>query len=1188
MRNKVPNTPNKNVDVKLALNMILKYDEPVKIVKRALDSILPYVDGAYITVTYSDKKPTNSELVKYLKKRDVNVSYFKWVEDFAAARNFNMKQVPEDYLYITWIDADDVLRGGERIKEVTVSAHLNGVSSVFFNYWYKVDLDDEGNITNVVIEHKRERIFANDGTYKWVGRLHETLIPQRQENVKQVYLEDLIVIHLSSDARSDVNLERNRRILESTLKEEDGRDPRTKLYLAKVYLDMMKDEDSKGKLDEAAKLSKKAEKLFKEYIEGKGEPGTEDYREPSGWDEERAVAWSYLGEIYKMRGQYDKSTDALYRAINEDPKRPRYYLDIAMNWLIKEEWDKAEQWLKMGLNTPVPQKTTMILNPRDIKAQALEIAYHIAVAKEQLDVAVEVSNRLKKLFPKSETINERLEAVNALKSTNKAAQCIVYLVRYLDAAKEYAKIPLLLKGVPSTIANEKFVSEVRNAYLPPKTWDDNEIAIFCGLGFEPWSPKSLATGLGGSETAVVRMSKELTDLGYKVTVYADPQDDAGDYDGVEYKPWHDFNKNDEFNIMIFWRAFGMLDYDVDAKAVYLWAHDVPNNAEITKDRLNKVDKIMALTNFHRSLFRMNKNGEYVEIPDKKFFLTSNGIAPVKLSKKIKREPHRMVWASSYDRGLINMLKIWPDVIEEVPDAKLDIYYGWNLFESFYKDNPAKMEWKNKVDKLMKQKGITHHGRVGKKELWEAYQRAGIWAYSTAFEEINCHLPGTFVETIGGDKLIEDLNITDKVRGSDGSYYKVTAIRQRSCSEKVYEIVPRCGETFRVTGEHPILAIQTNKADLSKNFEDIIKKPSSWVGACELKKEDIILSSKRLKSKPFTIDLEDYKGNQNCNNFKVDKNDVNENFDDKKAWWFGYFVGDGNANMRGKVSCLVVNNHMKRYYQKVVQGFKSWGLPIKERKLKGCVEVYAHSYQLSRYLRDNFYDDKGKKFLPVELLSNPLVLEGLLAADGSIYDGYKGTGTNFTFTNTSRKLIGQVRVMINILRDKAGRISTRIHKNGDKSWSITWVEYKDQTQNYYMTDKNYLYYKIRKIKEIDYDGPVYNIDVEKIHDYHANGVIVHNCIVAQEAQAYGAIPVCTDYAALKEKVKHGIKVPVDIETEAGREEYKKELIGLLKDTERQEKIREPMMKEAQKEFLWSETAKGWDKEFKEMLNKKGGD
>lgn len=102
-----------------------------------------------------------------------------------------------------------------------------------------------------------------------------------------------------------------------------------------------------------------------------------------------------------------------------------------------------------------------------------------------------------------------------------------------------------------------------------------------------------------------------------------------------------------------------------------------------------------------------------------------------------RNTKRVIYTSSYDRGLEHLLALWPKVKEAVPGATLDIYYGWQLFDRFYKDNPASMKWKERMLEMMKATGITEHGRIPQEQVAKEMGESGIWAYPTHFGEINC-------------------------------------------------------------------------------------------------------------------------------------------------------------------------------------------------------------------------------------------------------------------------------------------------------------------------------------------------------------------------------------------------------------------------------------------------------------------
>ena len=96
--------------------------------------------------------------------------------------------------------------------------------------------------------------------------------------------------------------------------------------------------------------------------------------------------------------------------------------------------------------------------------------------------------------------------------------------------------------------------------------------------------------------------------------------------------------------------------------------------------------------------------------------------------------------SSYDRGLECLLKMWPEVVKQVPDATLDIYYGWDTFDKVHAKNPEQMRWRFKMTQLINSladKGVTEHGRVSHKELAKAMKNIKVWAYPTEFTEIHC-------------------------------------------------------------------------------------------------------------------------------------------------------------------------------------------------------------------------------------------------------------------------------------------------------------------------------------------------------------------------------------------------------------------------------------------------------------------
>lgn len=730
--------------------MILAEDEPVAMVSRSIDTVKEHVDGMYITVTYRDVKPETSPLLDLLKEYGAQVSFFQWVDDFSAARQFAMDQAPhgpDQYIY--WQDADDVLANPEYLRPVFNDAFQMGWAAVFLNYWYRVSIDEEkGDIKDILIEHKRERIVRNDGTFRWKGMLHETLIDQRNENVTKYLRKELWVVHLTTEDRVDVSLPRNIRILEKQAALESHKDPRTLVYLAKGYFDL-------GVMDAAkrAEWHQKALTLFGEYLEGIGKPGDPNYQEGSGWAQERANAWQFVHEIYKFAGDLPQALRAISQAIEEAPDFPIFYIEKAMVYTHMEDYKKAKTLLTLATGIDMPE-TTIIQTPRDLKMKALEVDCRIAEHEQDMKRLVQNLKEMIRTVPESEFLRERLKVATSLEAANRAAQCVVYLGKYLEKINEEDKVQALLEAVPNDLRAERFYSEMKHKHIPPRIHEANEISILCGPGFEQWSPQTVEKGIGGSEEAVIYLSKELAKLGWKVTVYANPQHEKGEYDGVTYLPYYELNLQDVFNVLILWRSIGFTDFKPKAKYTMVWMHDMPNNPDFTEARLSRVDSIAVLSEFHKKQFRMLKDdGTFVEIPASAFFMTRNGITD--MSKYTwKGDPHKLIYSSSPDRGLIYLLTNWDKIREEVPDATLEIYYGFDVFDALFHDNPGRMKWKEAMLRLMDKPGITYHGRVSHAKLHEAMTKAGIWAYPSHFEEISC-ITGMKAQALGAVPVVTD-------------------------------------------------------------------------------------------------------------------------------------------------------------------------------------------------------------------------------------------------------------------------------------------------------------------------------------------------------------------------------------------------------------------------------------------------
>jgi hypothetical protein len=259
-------------------------------------------------------------------------------------------------------------------------------------------------------------------------------------------------------------------------------------------------------------------------------------------------------------------------------------------------------WVKIALKIPEP-KSTLVGNPKDEAKRANEVLYHATLNRNRIKIANEAARKLLELEPENQEFKNRVIQTETI-------------MTQIESTKQFVGLAQILE-----IKNNPFIADLWKSINPPRTWEENEIALWCGPGFTTWSPKkekeSGESFLGGSEEAVVYLMKELADLGWKVTVYGDPGEDEGEYDGVTYLPYYKFNAKDSFNVLISWRQPGFVDGNYKAKQTHVWCHDIQNQLDYTPERLEKITKIFVLSPWHRQNLK--------DIPDDKIVISSNGI-----------------------------------------------------------------------------------------------------------------------------------------------------------------------------------------------------------------------------------------------------------------------------------------------------------------------------------------------------------------------------------------------------------------------------------------------------------------------------------------------------------------------------------------------------------------------------------
>lgn len=268
--------------------------------------------------------------------------------------------------------------------------------------------------------------------------------------------------------------------------------------------------------------------------------------------------------------------------------------------------------------------------------------------------------------------------------------------------------------------------------------------IYCGPGWEPWSPLDVRwSGLGGSETAVVNVARELSAMRWNVIVYAEAD---GVWDGVLYKH-HSTFRDGGCHLFVAWRSPAILTQFKEKLPGHtaLWLHDVDCGDALTPEVAERIDSILYLSEWHREhlleRYPWLMDGADPLALAPKLVRTRNGIDPLDVSG-IEREPHRLMWASSPDRGLDVILEHWEDIKAVWPDARITVAYGTHTLDKMAQHYPHLRKFKTHLAALLEKHAadIDNIGRVPWDDLRREWAKASVFLYpppSNGFKETFC-------------------------------------------------------------------------------------------------------------------------------------------------------------------------------------------------------------------------------------------------------------------------------------------------------------------------------------------------------------------------------------------------------------------------------------------------------------------
>jgi len=265
-------------------------------------------------------------------------------------------------------------------------------------------------------------------------------------------------------------------------------------------------------------------------------------------------------------------------------------------------------------------------------------------------------------------------------------------------------------------------------------------AVYSSFTLENWDWTAKDRGIGGSERSHIEIVSRLGKRGHKVISYS-PVPSGGVLIGPHNVPWQDHKladtKTEPMNWIVFRDPSFLNNEFHPSSQIFFVAQDV--SYPFTEEQLAKIDRYICLCKTHVQYTQ----AMYPQLKDKTF-LSTNGI-PVddilRIEKEnIPRNPNKLIYASSPDRGLLLVLKNWFRIREQCPEAELSVAYGFaNMLKilELQGGNAWFVPMKEEIERLMSQPGVNFLGRIGQDQLFREYLSSNIWWYPTDWPETSC-------------------------------------------------------------------------------------------------------------------------------------------------------------------------------------------------------------------------------------------------------------------------------------------------------------------------------------------------------------------------------------------------------------------------------------------------------------------
>jgi intein/homing endonuclease len=388
----------------------------------------------------------------------------------------------------------------------------------------------------------------------------------------------------------------------------------------------------------------------------------------------------------------------------------------------------------------------------------------------------------------------------------------------------------------------------------------------------------------------------------------------------------------------------------------------------------------------------------------------------------------------------------------------------------------------------------------------------------------CVIPDTLIFSNPCLKPISSLTNEDFVLTHRGDFKKINNVFVREYKGKMIKIYPYYGIPISLTVEHPVLtvAIRTKQQVSWRKLLNVLKdyidwnKLLQWKSASEIKENDFLIFPRITTEK----NLDEIKIKTTHSHFIEE---ISVKVDQNLMELIGYYLAEGSCGKCKRGGYVEfsfgTNDKELKLAQRVIELLKicfNYNAFLRRKKTSFTVGCYKKIiYEFFKQFGKNCYEKQLPSWV-IYLPENKILplLKAIILGDGH-NEKYL-----ISYSTTSPILASQLRIIlfrIGILHSLQKRDVSSIHSSiikgrkiiarkdmyeiriSGKSGKILAekigmkIEGKDTSENLGYILDNFILIPIRKIEDYNYDGYVYNLEVDEDETYCTSSFLVHNCI-----------------------------------------------------------------------------------------------